>query len=98
MVQHKAVKLIAQAEMGVSECRSAWASNLKSPRSSNALQDCRAVFGGIKVFLPRQGGVDIAMLSGCIDWVIKFLPWRSAVCLTTQFYTVASCQGIWNCL
>lgn len=52
---------------------------LKSHKSSTALQDCGAVFGGIKIFLPRQVGVVVAMLSGCLEGSTALLPWRSAV-------------------
>ena len=50
---------------------------LKSHKSSTALQDCGAVFGGIKIVLPRQVGVVAAMLRGCLEGSRAFLPWRS---------------------
>ena len=52
---------------------------LKSHKSSTALQDCGAVFGGIKIFLPRQVGVVVAMLSGCLEGIRALLLWRWAV-------------------
>ena len=50
---------------------------LKSHKSSTALQDCGAVFGGIKIILPRQAGVVPAMIRGCLEGIRAFLPWRS---------------------
>ena len=60
--------------MGVSEWQVCMDFKLKSHKSNTALQDCKVVLGGIKVFLSRKGGVVAAMLSGCLEWVREFLP------------------------
>ena len=59
---------------------------LKSHKSSTALQDCGAVFGGIKIILPRQAGVVPAMIRGCLEGIRAFIPaLKISLCLTTQF-------------